>query len=148
MNRSYSKIRHIQESNIRLEKRILSEQHHEPVKYVDPELKDPENNDPPVKPDPNYIKIISDKLKSKGFKQDDDLGGKQYFDKYINFIQWGYPDMSDKNLKVGVAFTRDKTDFTPKISVWTVDPDSQKKFIYDGNDNFGYDAINYALSKI
>jgi hypothetical protein len=34
MNRSYSKIRHIQESNIRLEKRILSEQQSGNTQYM------------------------------------------------------------------------------------------------------------------
>lgn len=39
MNRSYSKIRHIQEANQRLEKRLMSEQVlHRPMKQVEPEV--------------------------------------------------------------------------------------------------------------
>jgi len=65
MNRSYSKIRHIQEANVRLEKRMLSEQ---PVDTYDPVLKrlgksEQENTS---HPDPIVDRIFN-KLKSYGF---------------------------------------------------------------------------------
>jgi hypothetical protein len=65
MNRSYSKIRHIQEANVRLEKRMLSEQ---PVDTYDPVLKRLGNSSQENTPHPDPIADrMFNKLKSYGF---------------------------------------------------------------------------------
>ena len=102
MNRSYSKIRHIQESNIRLEKRMIQEQDNE----VTPEMiigmlmsqvesTPQEDYDDPYDWMQDVFSPVEDTLEDMGVDIDDLR--MEYDDVLMSLWEWDYEDEDEDN---------------------------------------------------